>query len=182
MGDENISGVAPQGVPVAKPVSPVVQQGVVKKQRNYGLILLVGVVVVVLIAVVVSFVLLNGRGEGFGGKDYGELAKLYKLSQGEEEEVGGEEELLKFLEVVEDLSLAEKVGLCLGGGTMGEECEALFKERGIGDACEGLGDLRDDCFFSAATINSDESFCDEISDEGMKGVCGFEFSLELPIA
>ncbi len=184
MGDEISQGVASQETPVS---SSVARPVVVKKQRSYGFLLLIGIIFVIVVVGVVVFVILDGRGEGGGvnERDYGELGRLYKLSPEGEGSIGdleGEEELLEFLEVVEDLSLAEKIELCLGGGTMGVECKNLFKERGIGEACEGLGEMKDECFLNVAVINNDESACNEISDEEMKEVCEFEFSLELPIA
>ena len=72
-------------------------------------------------------------------------------------------------------SLEYKILACFESFEAG--CKETFKNSGIINACENLGELSDQCIYDAALINLNRGYCEKLSGESSKQECRMDVSL-----
>ena len=90
----------------------------------------------------------------------------------------GKAKNLDYLENIEDISLREdarKSVKCLTGEIQDNSCRDLFLKENIIEICNNLkSEMKNNCFYEAATVNNKEEYC-YYSNE-LSGSCEEEFA------
>ena len=157
------------------------------RKQLFSRILIIGIVLIGgIILFALFFIIFNGENKNnldFFNRMENQNLDEKNTKENSENLPGSELEFVEEAFIIDDSKeiLIETLKSCLIENSFGEDCINIFKDLDIQLLCNNLESLRDDCFYEAGLINKKEPYCEEISDEILRGDCKIDLEFLEPL-